>query len=213
LAQREEIISLMHPHNTEMDLSIASALYFACRGQGFVYDEEGTKIKQYTTPTRVLLSGLGADELFAGYFRHAVAFSRHGFSVLIDELALDFNRLGKRNLGRDDRVTAHWGREIRYPFLDEDVVAWAVEAPVWEKCGFGADIGGSTLHDDPQLEPGKLILRLLAWNCGLKKIATEKKRAVRSPNSKEWHDTDGRRYNSVHELRRCTPARLEERTR
>lgn len=169
LAHREQIVSLMHPHNTEMDLSIASAFYFASRGQGYVYDKAQIK-RDYTTPAKVLLSGLGADELFGGYSRHAIAFGRRGQAALIDELALDFDRLGKRNLGRDDRVTAHWGREVRYPFLDEDLVAWAVAAPVWEKCGFG----GVNHH----LEPGKLVLRLLAWKCGLEKIAAEKKRAV-----------------------------------
>jgi asparagine synthetase B (glutamine-hydrolysing) len=160
----------MHPHNTEMDLSIASALYFACRGQGHLYDEAQIK-REHATRARVLLSGLGADELFAGYSRHAIAHGRRGAAALIDELALDFGRLGRRNLGRDDRVTAHWGREVRYPFLDEALVAWAVAAPVWEKCGFLAD-------GEPRFEPGKLVLRLLASKCGLEKIACEKKRAV-----------------------------------
>jgi asparagine synthetase B (glutamine-hydrolysing) len=172
------IISLMHPHGTEMDLSIASALYFASRGQGLTSQEnESPELVSYTTPSRVLLSGLGADELFGGYSRHAVAFSRRGFPGLIAELELDFNRLGKRNLGRDDRVTSHWGREVRYPFLDEDLVKWAVNAPVWEKCGFGTEQDKDS-DSDPHIEDGKLVLRLLAWRAGLTETAREKKRAV-----------------------------------
>ena len=61
----------MHPHDTEMDLSIGAALYFAARGIG----THGNT--PYVNPTRVLLSGLGADELFAGYTRHATANPRH----------------------------------------------------------------------------------------------------------------------------------------
>ncbi|OXV05987.1 hypothetical protein Egran_06245 [Elaphomyces granulatus] len=105
LTHRNNIKHLMRPHNIEVDLSIACALYFASRGKECFY-------------------GLGADELFAGYTRHAVAFARHGFSGLIHEIDLDVSRLGTRNLGRDDRVISHWGREARYPYLDEEFLAW-----------------------------------------------------------------------------------------
>lgn len=176
-AHRAKVISLIHPHNTEMDLSIAYALYFAARGMGTVQTESGDGAMHYTTPARVLLSGLGADELFGGYTRHATAFDRRGYSGLADELAFDFNRLGKRNLGRDDRVISHWGKEVRYPYLDEDLVSWALRLPVWEKCGFGQ---ADNCEDGsiPLLEPGKKLLRLLAWDLGLRSAAAEKKRAI-----------------------------------
>lgn len=174
---RSKIISLIYPHNTEMDFSIACALYFAARGGGATTDL-GTGLSiAYNTPARVLFSGLGADELFGGYTRHATAFRRRGYAGLVDELQFDFNRLGKRNLGRDDRVISHWGKEVRYPYLDEDLLSWALSIPVWEKCGFGqhdSDVGSSP----PQLEPGKQLLRLLAWKLGLRGVAAEKKRAI-----------------------------------
>ncbi|QSS58541.1 cytoplasm protein [Histoplasma capsulatum] len=188
LNHREKVKRLMRPHNTEMDLSIACALYFASRGRGEITsDMDQHATIPYTTTARVLLSGLGADEIFAGYTRHATAFKRHGLQGLVDEIALDVGRLGKRNLGRDDRVICHWGREARYPYLDEDFLAWALACPIWEKCGFGALPPGSDSTPDimkepgateESLEPGKRSLRLLAWKLGMENVAREKKRAI-----------------------------------
>jgi asparagine synthetase B (glutamine-hydrolysing) len=181
LQHRPQIISLIHPHNTEMDLSIACALYFAARGSGQIPGDENGCTTSYVTPARVLLSGLGADELFAGYSRHATAFDHRGYKGLVDELELDFNRLGQRNLGRDDRVISHWGREVRYPYLDEDLVSWTLGLPVVEKCGFGQGQSNGTDftdHEYADIEPGKKLLRLLAWKLGLKRAALERKRAI-----------------------------------
>lgn len=173
LEHRPEIVRLIHPHNTEMDLSIACALYFAARGEGKSQTQPQDDSQSYSTTTRVLLSGLGADELFGGYGRHGVAYNTRGYSGLVEELKLDVSRLGKRNLGRDDRVMAHWGREVRFPFLDERFVKWAIEAPVWEKCDF------ENKESDLGLDPEKRVLRLLARNLGMSSVAKEKKRAVR----------------------------------
>ena len=175
LTHRPRIISLIHPHSTEMDLSIALALYFAARGSGTTLGALTNTETPYTTTARVLISGLGADELFAGYTRHATAFARNSYPGLLDELDLDFKRLGKRNLGRDDRVISHWGKEVRYPYLDEEVVKWALTAPVWEKCGFGGTNGAD---EEKGLEPGKKVLRLVAWKLGIRGVAAEKKRAI-----------------------------------
>lgn len=176
LAHRDTVKRLMRPHNTEMDLSIACALYFAARGQGTAVDsrQPDAAPKPYTTPARVLLSGLGADELFAGYSRHGVAFARAGFPGLIDEIDLDVSRLGKRNLGRDNRVLAHWGRETRFPYLDEDFVSWVVQMPVWAKCGFGVPEDALA----PALDAEKKALRLVALRLGMSGVAREKKRAI-----------------------------------
>lgn len=176
---RQAVIDLMYPHNTEMDLSISYALYFAARGQGYLSPAADVKTT-YETSARVLLSGLGADELFGGYLRHATAYNREGFKGLLEELDLDIGRLGKRNLGRDDRVISNWGREARYPYLDEQFVQWALAAKITEKCGFGepAPAKGNDSDESASLEPGKKVLRCLAYKLGVRNVAKEKKRAV-----------------------------------
>lgn len=179
-ACRDKVMALMHPHNTEMDLSIANALYFAARGTGVVGSGDQGEAA-YTTSARVLLSGLGADELFAGYTRHATAFKRNNYNGLLEEIDLDVGRLGKRNLGRDDRIISSWGREARFPFLDEELVRWALAAPVSDKCGFGEDaseIANDGSDESKALEPGKKVLRCLALKLGMTDVAKEKKRAV-----------------------------------
>jgi asparagine synthetase B (glutamine-hydrolysing) len=173
LSHRKTIIDLMAPHATEMDLSIALAFYFASRGNGTLLTSPASSRREnYTTQARTLLSGLGADELLGGYSRHSTAFRRSGYETLLAELQLDLHRLGKRNLGRDDRVAADWAKEMRYPFLDERVVAHCLSLPVTSKCPFADPVV------DGEVENGKKVLRLLAQKLGLGNVAREAKRAV-----------------------------------
>ncbi|KAJ9607738.1 hypothetical protein H2200_007816 [Cladophialophora chaetospira] len=187
-AYKSTIQQLMHPHDTEMDLSIAMALWFAARGTGFSSESAYPALSEtdfYNSDARVLLSGLGADELYGGYARHAAAFARAEFAGLADELELDFARIGSRNLGRDDRVMSDWGKEVRYPYLDEDFVRFSLGLPVWEKCGFrpGKHMPKhyeecSQVTKPEDLEPAKMLLRLAMWKLGMHSTATERKRAI-----------------------------------
>ncbi|CAF1364732.1 unnamed protein product [Adineta steineri] len=127
---RENIIkNVIYPCSTVLDDSIGSALWFAARGNGVVHPDNIS----YESPAEVLLSGLGADEQLAGYSRHRSTFQTSGWKALEDELDMEINRISKRNLGRDDRVISSLGKEVRFPFLDEQVVDYLHSIPIWYK--------------------------------------------------------------------------------
>jgi asparagine synthetase B (glutamine-hydrolysing) len=62
------------------------ALYFAARGVGKLRSSPDAQPEPYTSPARVLLNGLGSDELLGGYSRHRTAFGSGGWQAVIDEV-------------------------------------------------------------------------------------------------------------------------------
>jgi asparagine synthase (glutamine-hydrolysing) len=81
---------------------------------------------------KVVLTGEGADELFAGY-DYMSSFDTAG--ALHDELERTVGALHNLNLQRCDRVTMAHGLEARVPFLDDRVIAWALALPAELKVG------------------------------------------------------------------------------
>jgi asparagine synthase (glutamine-hydrolysing) len=79
---------------------------------------------------KVVLTGEGADELFAGYeylreFREP--------DRLHDEITRTLEGLHNLNLQRCDRVTMAHGLEARVPFLDREVIEFALRLPAESK--------------------------------------------------------------------------------
>jgi asparagine synthase (glutamine-hydrolysing) len=75
---------------------------------------------------KVVLTGEGADELFAGYEYLRDFTDPDG---LHEELVRTIEGLHNLNLQRCDRVTMAHGLEARVPFLDREVIEWALRLP------------------------------------------------------------------------------------
>lgn len=92
-----------------LKVSIAMPLFFASR------DASNDGI-------RVMLSGQGADELFAGYKRY----ESMNPSELESALRKDLDNIAENNLERDDAATMANAVELRVPYLDRVVVELAL---------------------------------------------------------------------------------------
>ena len=60
---KKELLKAIYPKSTHMDFNIAAALHLASA----------------TSPAKIVASGLGADEIFAGYSRYRIAYKRAGY--------------------------------------------------------------------------------------------------------------------------------------
>lgn len=158
--------SIICPSKTHMDSNIATALWLAAQGHGWVRNESTRR--EYTSEARVVLVGSGADEQCAGYGRHRTKFREGGWKALESEMQLDMQRLWKRNMGRDDRCIADHGKEARFPYLDEDVILSLLKVPLWEVADLTQPVG----------QGDKKILREIAVALGLTTVASLPKRAI-----------------------------------
>ena len=76
---------------------------------------------------KAVLTGEGADELFAGYAYHHDYVDRP--RALADELTRSLNAMHNINLQRVDRITMAESLEARTPFLDRDLIDFAQSIP------------------------------------------------------------------------------------
>ena len=84
---------------------------------------------------KAVLTGEGADELFAGYrYHHTYARSPR---ALADELTRSLCAMHNINLQRVDRITMAQGLEARTPFLDRDLIEFAQSIPASFKMKVG----------------------------------------------------------------------------
>src|SRR3989338_2290943 len=131
--------------NNVTKISVALPFYFACKKAR----EDGIK---------VIFSGLGSEELFAGYERHLRS------TNINKECYYGLLNIYERDLYRDDVVTMYNGIELRVPFLDLELIDFAL----------GID-GKYKINDNSS----KIILRDIANDMGLpNKFAFRKKIAA-----------------------------------
>jgi len=101
---------------------------------------------------KAVLTGEGADELFAGYSYH------HDYvdapRQLADELTRSLRSMHNINLQRVDRITMGQGLEARTPFLDRDLIDFAQSIPATLKMK-----RGDSINDEAPRTIEKWILR------------------------------------------------------
>lgn len=99
--------------NGLLQVEVAVPMYLAAKAAS----EDGVK---------VMFTGQGADELFAGYSWYKDVLSKEGFLKLHNDLWRDIDLLYDDTLEREDKVTMAHSVELRVPYLDGNVVRCAM---------------------------------------------------------------------------------------
>ncbi len=87
----------------------------------------------------IFLSGIGAEELFAGYHRHSLSVKEGGewrgnqIKPLEDESWDGIKRLHNLVISRDQLIANQFMKEIRNPYIDDDLIILAMNLASEEK--------------------------------------------------------------------------------
>jgi len=112
--------------NGVLQVEVAIPMYLAAK----VASEDGIK---------VMFTGQGADELFAGYWWYKDVVNEDGFLKLHNKLWEDIDLLYEDTLEREDKVTMAHSVELRVPYLDRNVVGCAMRISPQLKIKDGED--------------------------------------------------------------------------
>ncbi|RMF54594.1 diphthine--ammonia ligase [Candidatus Woesearchaeota archaeon] len=140
----KKVVPLIEDTNV-VKVGVALTFFAACKKAS----EDGCK---------VIFSGLGAEELFAGYQRHKNSLE------LNKECVSGLLKIYERDTYRDDVITMANNLELRVPFLDNDLVSFSLKIPAQFK-----------LKDNCE----KWVLRRVAQRIGIpEELCFRKKRAA-----------------------------------
>lgn len=142
-----------------MQISLAAGLFLALK-----------EIKK--RGFRLVLSGQGADELFAGYF-HALNIPLNQINRRCQE---EFQRLKNTDFKREKAIADYFSVKMRYPFCDPELVNFALKIPAFwklkkEKGDFGRKFILRKLGQEIGL-PEAIINRpkkAFQYSCGIQK--------------------------------------------
>ena len=107
--QTIEVMKLIED-NEYIKTSVALPFYLACQ-------------RAQEDSIEIMFSGLGSEEIFAGYRRHKQAKDPNV------ECYNGLNIMYKRDLYRDDVITMNFTQELRVPFLDKELIHYALSIP------------------------------------------------------------------------------------
>ncbi len=145
----EKVVPLIEDNNV-VKVGVALTFYAACQLA------KKDKVK-------VIYSGLGSEEIFAGYERHKK--SQH----INKECLAGLRKMYERDLYRDDVITMNNNLELRLPFLDKELVQYALTIP--EKYKLSA-------------KQNKIILRDIAKGLGIKEEFSQRPKKAAQYGSK-----------------------------
>jgi len=133
-------------------VSVALPFYLSC-------------IKAKEDGVEVIFSGLGSEEIFAGYNRHRKT------DNINKECLNGLEILFYRDLYRDDTITMSQTIELRLPFLDKDLINYALKIPPKYKINL-------------EEKRNKIILRDIAYEIGIEKRYSERPKKAAQYGSK-----------------------------
>jgi len=110
-----------------------------------------------------VFTGLGSEELFAGYQRHRDMFESKGLEAVHKECFKGLKSMYKRDLIRDSLIAKDRKMILKLPLLDDNVIEYAMK-----------------IHPKHKItkNKSKIIIRDIAEEIGLKEFALRKKKAA-----------------------------------